>query len=251
MRDDDFDRRRAGHGVSADASFDRPRVPGKATLVEADLAQSSPDSGAPGKRTLVQDAYDRQSPAHGRDPAVEVEFHVRKAHELIAKLAADPATSNGRITRADLRCHLADAKHAAAQCSSDAGQQAVASVFQVLLDARPLSIAMRSEVPDAIAQRGIEGPDQRWPFHDEIQRAFGLHDISGIRAHVGGVAADASRDLGARAYAHGDHVAFASAPSLELAAHEAAHVVQQRAGVSLKGIDGGANDAYASRRRCC
>jgi hypothetical protein len=245
VRDDDFDRRRARSGASAEVSFDRTRVPGKATLVDADRARSSGDSAAPGKRTLVQDEYDHQSHGLGRDPAVEVEFHVRKARELIAKLAADPATPNGRIARSDLQCHLSDAKHAAAQCSRDArGNEAVASVFQVLLDAHPFVDATRSEAPDAIAQRGIQGPDQRLPFHDEIQRAFGPHDVSGIHAHVGGAAADASRDLGARAYAHGDHVAFASAPSLELAAHEAAHVIQQRAGVSLKGIDGGANDAY-------
>ena len=34
------------------------------------------------------------------------------------------------------------------------------------------------------------------------------------------------------------------APDLHTAAHEAAHVVQQRAGVQLKSIDGGASDPY-------
>jgi hypothetical protein len=73
---------------------------------------------------------------------------------------------------------------------------------------------------------------------------FGSHDLSGVRAHVGGAAAEASRELGAHAYAYGDHIAFAGQPDIELVAHEATHVVQQRAGVSLKGIDGGANDAH-------
>ena len=39
---------------------------------------------------------------------------------------------------------------------------------------------------------------------------FGSHDISGVRAHVGGPAADASHELGAHAYTHGDDVAFAA-----------------------------------------
>jgi hypothetical protein len=61
---------------------------------------------------------------------------------------------------------------------------------------------------------------------------------------VGGGAADASDQLGARAYAYGHQVAFAEAPSLHTAAHEAAHVVQQRGGVSLKGGVGQVGDAY-------
>jgi hypothetical protein len=50
--------------------------------------------------------------------------------------------------------------------------------------------------------------------------------------------------MGAEAYATGDHVAFAGAPSLHTAAHEAAHVVQQRGGVQLKGGVGETGDAY-------
>lgn len=50
--------------------------------------------------------------------------------------------------------------------------------------------------------------------------------------------------MGARAYAMGNHVAFGIQPDLHTAAHEAAHVVQQRAGVSLSGGVGQAGDAY-------
>jgi hypothetical protein len=50
--------------------------------------------------------------------------------------------------------------------------------------------------------------------------------------------------MGAAAFATGNHVAFGAAPDLHTAAHEAAHVVQQRAGVQLKGGVGEANDAY-------
>ena len=50
--------------------------------------------------------------------------------------------------------------------------------------------------------------------------------------------------MGARAYATGNDVAFQSSPDLHTAAHEAAHVVQQRSGVSLKGGVGQAGDRY-------
>ena len=96
-----------------------------------------------------------------------------------------------------------------------------------------------------IAATGIAGAGGALPHGDRIQRLFGpAHDVSAITAHVGGPAAAASAQLGARAYATGAHVAFADAPDLHTAAHEAAHVVQQRAGVQLAGNVGQAGDAY-------
>jgi hypothetical protein len=68
-----------------------------------------------------------------------------------------------------------------------------------------------------------------------IQRAFGRHDIGNIEAHTDAAAAEGAGAMGAQAFATGDHVAFASSPDLHTAAHEAAHVVQQHAGVHLKG----------------
>ena len=73
---------------------------------------------------------------------------------------------------------------------------------------------------------------------------FGRHDVSGIQAHVGGPAATASDAIGASAYATGSQVAFRESPDLHTAAHEAAHVVQQRGGVQLKGGVGEAGDRY-------
>jgi hypothetical protein len=98
-------------------------------------------------------------------------------------------------------------------------------------------------VREAAAQ-GVAGGGGPLPHADPIQRLFGRHDISGVEAHVGGPAATASRAIGAEAYATGHHVAFASAPSLHTAAHEAAHVVQQRGGVQLKGGVGESGDAH-------
>lgn len=96
----------------------------------------------------------------------------------------------------------------------------------------------------AQAQAGVKGGGQALPHLDQIQGAFGRHDVSGARAHVGGEAKQASEGIGARAYATGNDVAFAETPDLHTAAHEAAHVVQQREGVQLKGGVGEVGDSY-------
>lgn len=96
----------------------------------------------------------------------------------------------------------------------------------------------------AVAASGVSGAGAELPHREKIQAAFGEHDVSAVRAHTGADAVGASRAIGASAYATGDAVAFASQPDLHLAAHEAAHVVQQRAGVSLSGGVGQAGDRY-------
>jgi outer membrane protein OmpA-like peptidoglycan-associated protein len=96
----------------------------------------------------------------------------------------------------------------------------------------------------AIAAEGVSGAATALPHADQIQAAFGRHSIAGIEAHVGGRAAAATSALGADGYATGNAVAFADAPSLHTAAHEAAHVIQQRAGVHLKGGLGEAGDVH-------
>ncbi len=96
----------------------------------------------------------------------------------------------------------------------------------------------------AIAAQGTAGGGHSLPHLAEIQRGFGHHDVSAVRAHVGGAAAEAAAAIGARAYATGNDVAFAAAPDLHLAAHEAAHVVQQRGGVRLSAGVGRVGDEY-------
>jgi Domain of unknown function (DUF4157) len=99
-------------------------------------------------------------------------------------------------------------------------------------------------VHDAAAA-GVSGAGSALPHFDRIQAAFGgAHDLGGVRAHVGGEAGAASEQIGAEAYATGNHIAFRGQPDLHTAAHEAAHVVQQRAGVQLQGGVGKAGDAY-------
>ena len=94
------------------------------------------------------------------------------------------------------------------------------------------------------AGRGVRGGGSSLPHLDRIQASFGAHDISGIKAHTDGAASRSCADMGASAYAMGENVAFAGSPDLHTAAHEAAHVVQQRAGVQLEGGVGQTGDAY-------
>ena len=96
----------------------------------------------------------------------------------------------------------------------------------------------------AAAQQGIASPGGSLPFLDQIQRSFGRHDVGGVRAHQGEQATAGATAMGAVAFATGNHVAFAGSPSLHTAAHEAAHVVQQREGVHLRSGVGQVGDSY-------
>jgi uncharacterized protein DUF4157 len=101
-----------------------------------------------------------------------------------------------------------------------------------------------SQAVHAAAEHGIAGSSSPLPYADQIQRAFGHHDVSNIQAHSDGAAETGAHAMGAQAFATGNHVAFAGTPDLHTAAHEAAHVVQQRGGVHLKGGVGVEDDSY-------
>jgi hypothetical protein len=95
------------------------------------------------------------------------------------------------------------------------------------------------------AAAGMSGSGDSLPHLDRIQASFGPdHDLRNVQAHIGGAVQAASEQIGANAYAAGEHVAFRAPPDLHTTAHEAAHVVQQRAGVSLPGGVGQAGDTY-------
>jgi hypothetical protein len=96
----------------------------------------------------------------------------------------------------------------------------------------------------ATAAEGTAGAGGPLPHLTEIQRAFGRHDVSHVSAHHGARAAAAARAIGARAYTAGERVAFAGSPDVRTAAHEAAHVVQQRGGVHVQNGVGAVGDAY-------
>jgi hypothetical protein len=98
------------------------------------------------------------------------------------------------------------------------------------------------------ADKGVSGGGSRLPYADQIAASFGPEHagtVHNIEAHTGGQAAEATKALGAEAYAAGDKVAFAAEPSLHTAAHEAAHVVQQKkGGLHLTGGVGEAGDTH-------
>jgi len=155
-----------------------------------------------------------------------------------------PAIAPGNGARTD----------AAPQVMPDAGKAPLigGATSRTTAEFGPVPVQMSASAPVQLdsgavretAAKGVSGSGGPLPHRATIEDLFGRHDVSGIKAHVGGEPATASRAIGAEAYAMGDNVAFASAPSLHTAAHEAAHVVQQRGGVRLKGGVGESRDRY-------
>ncbi|HWU90257.1 MAG TPA: DUF4157 domain-containing protein [Kofleriaceae bacterium] len=117
-------------------------------------------------------------------------------------------------------------------------------VQQVAVAAGALPAKQDPAAVHQAADHGTSGAAGPLPHLDLIQGSFGRHDVSGIKAHTDTAAATGAKAMGAEAFASGDHVAFGGAPSLFTAAHEAAHVVQQRGGVQLRGGVGEAGDPY-------
>lgn len=109
----------------------------------------------------------------------------------------------------------------------------------------PESSTASVEGPRDLAQSGVAGAAGGLPHAAQIQASFGSHDMSSVRAHLGGAASDATDALGAHAYAYGEDVAIGDGGGdLFTVAHEAAHVVQQRAGKGPSGDMGEAGDSW-------
>lgn len=95
------------------------------------------------------------------------------------------------------------------------------------------------DLADAIvadARRGFEGAPRPLPHRGALQPLFGRYDLASFEAYVGGPAREAADRLGARAYVAESRAVFAEEPSLATAAHEAAHLVQQRQGYGTAGL---------------
>lgn len=89
---------------------------------------------------------------------------------------------------------------------------------------------------------GLRTPATALPHQSALQRSFGKHDLSAVKAHTGAEAARAARRMGAHAFTAGDRVVFGGAPTLETAAHEAAHAIQHRSGKVAPGAVGRSGD---------
>ncbi len=139
-----------------------------------------------------------------------------------------------------------DAKTARRSTPAQPGaRSAAAAAHTAASDRARLGSLLRPEDPPAsaleIAAKGVANADAPLPHLERIQRSFGEHDLGAVRTTVSPAAPD---ELDARAYTLGERIAFERSPDLRLAAHEAAHVVQQRAGVELADGVGQSRDRY-------
>jgi Domain of unknown function (DUF4157) len=185
---------------------------------------------APGKRTLVE-FLTRRGGQDDRDFAAKTPAPVElTAGELIEVL--------------EERGELGDTESAPDHEDEDSpGVEHEASSVQ-RSSASGASREAAAAAAGPTARAGFSGPAEQLPHLDLVQRSFGRHSVGDIRAHIGGSAAESANALGATAYAAGDQVAFAGPPTLHTAAHEAAHVVQQRAGAASVHNAGRAGDRF-------
>ncbi len=83
--------------------------------------------------------------------------------------------------------------------------------------------------PGESAKAGFSGAGGDIPHRTQMEESFG-QDLGGIQAHTGPDAAAAAESMDAKAFAQGEHIAFADAqPEPGLVAHEVAHTLQQGA----------------------
>ncbi|MED5373371.1 MAG: DUF4157 domain-containing protein [Myxococcota bacterium] len=94
-----------------------------------------------------------------------------------------------------------------------------------------------------IAAQAVSGTSSPLPHRDTIQAAFGAHSLQGVQSFQDTQARAANDQLGSGGLAVDGQVAL-KRTDLHTAAHEAAHVVQQRGGVQLSGGVGAAGDVY-------
>lgn len=110
---------------------------------------------------------------------------------------------------------------------------------QLMASSAPSAERTRRAASDVLAT-----PNTRLPHGDAIQASFGHHAVADTPAHVGPAVTEHLQGIGAEGLAAGGHAAFAGAPSVHTAAHEATHIVQGRAGLKPSGGVGQAGDTY-------
>ena len=195
---------------------------------ENEPGEARPRGPSPGKVSLTS----KLPPRPGHEPAVQA-----KAASGAAISASPAQPREPLVTRQPADDGYVEALHfgspepVAVQMRSASGTASADDEKQA------------HEVHQASAD-GLRGSAQHLPHLDRIQQSFGRHEVGHIEAHVGGPAVDATKRMGAVAYASGSQVAFAAQPDLHTAAHEAAHVVQQASGVRLANGVGAVGDTY-------
>jgi hypothetical protein len=183
---------------------------------------------SPGKRTLVESLIGKGvHPQDNRDTGQATTTVEVGTTELIGVLRA----------RGELHD---DGQEGEAEDGHDAGAEG--TPLQKLTS--PHGGGSDATAAGPTARAGLSGPAAQLPHLDLVQRSFGHHAVGDIHTHTGGSAAASANALGATAYATGNHVAFAESPTLHTAAHEAAHVIQQRAGAATTQNAGHAGDQF-------
>ena len=110
-----------------------------------------------------------------------------------------------------------------------------------------LHAARKQQAIHDVAARGLHGPGRPLTHRDTLQQAFGHHDVSGMREHVGPETGAALDRLNADGFTSNGRMALANSPDLHTQAHEAAHGVQQAAlgnSMVLQAGTGRAGDRY-------
>lgn len=167
--------------------------------------------------------------------------------EILEEAGAEPDQSSdwerrSNTSRVSSRGQSAEARVFSASEQNGSGQSSPAG--PAVLQAKELNSVLNPKQIRETAGQGLSGQSQQLPHLERIKPFFGAHDLSQVQAHVGGAATTASEAIGAEAYASGNQIAFKANPSLHTVAHEAAHIVQQRAGVNLQGGVGKSGDDY-------
>ncbi len=251
-------------GVAATSDADGGQASSRGDSVVADMDAPKEDSIQEDRATIEDDSGKAAASSSPLSPA-KASRAARKNRHWAQRLGLSPAafgSSAGVGTPAFAQAvaefqaahgltvdGVAGPQTAAALRGGDSGRDAVASrgdahKHRSLLQMKSTGEPNGDADVQGIAAAGVQGSGQTLPHLDRIQTAFGQHDVTGIRAHVSGTSAKAASAIDAEAYATGNDVAFRSPPDLHTAAHEAAHVVQQRAGVQLKSGVGEVGDTY-------
>ena len=180
-----------------------------------------------------------------RDPAEHDADHLADA---VMRMPAPAARDDRSMVRRMLRGNRdADVpRQESGACR--AGEQVKRNPRQTVSLKNPLA---SQHVASPAAESGVRSLDPGRPLPVSERAYFEprfSRDLSGVRIHTGSRAEEASRAIGARAFALGDDIAFAggeyrpgSTESRRLLAHELTHVVQQRKSGALVQRNG--NDA--------
>jgi hypothetical protein len=72
---------------------------------------------------------------------------------------------------------------------------------QMSFSGNRLTMNNNTKATQQTAAVGVQGVGSRLPHLDRIQKAFGHHDISHVKAYMGTEAKDASINIGAKAFA--------------------------------------------------